>query len=326
MIDYMKAYSIMAVVLYHTQLQPDIKYLSYLLCLPAFFFTSGLFADKQSGCLRYFKKKTLRLLIPYLIFGILSGLLWYFIGSRYGSDADTEHSFMTAVIGLIYGTSNTLVQNAPLWFLCCLMILEWLFFAITRISNNIYIQCIVVILVTVLGLITGYYNIVLPWSMTAAMIMLPIYYIGYKSSNYIKNATNSLNKTKIFTVMLISIVGIILVYTYNKDVKISMGKVNNIVLFYTGIISVVAFMFSISIITKRLNCVSVILRFIGQNTLWILCIHIPVFGLIKGIAMLLNIPLSFFATNTGSIILWLLSFIIILPAVHITRKIIGHYT
>lgn len=59
--DAMKAGSILAVVLYHTGIQADVKQMAYLLCLPAFFFVSGLFAQPQAGYSQYLRR-SLRLL------------------------------------------------------------------------------------------------------------------------------------------------------------------------------------------------------------------------------------------------------------------------
>ena len=71
-IDLMKAFSILSVVLYHTPCAHAIKTIAYILCLPAFFFASSIFADANMSPKNYFYKKTLRLLVPYIIWGFLS--------------------------------------------------------------------------------------------------------------------------------------------------------------------------------------------------------------------------------------------------------------
>ena len=55
-IDYAKAFSIIAVVLFHTNI-PHIKSLAYILCLPAFFFISGLFIERSASAHIFLKKK-----------------------------------------------------------------------------------------------------------------------------------------------------------------------------------------------------------------------------------------------------------------------------
>ena len=55
-IDLTKAFSIMAVVLYHTNIQSDIKDIAYLVCLPAFFFAAGLFAKTNLSPAVFFHK------------------------------------------------------------------------------------------------------------------------------------------------------------------------------------------------------------------------------------------------------------------------------
>ena len=130
-IDWMKGASIMAVVLYHTNIMPEVKTLA-LLCLPAFFLTAGMFADDQLSFIDYFRKKTLRLLVPYIAFGLLAWVAWLFIGRHYGADADAQVAWYQPLINMLYGTSDRMSHNAPLWFLTCLMVLEWLYFAVSR--------------------------------------------------------------------------------------------------------------------------------------------------------------------------------------------------
>lgn len=86
--DSMKAFSIMAVVLNHTQVRPEVQLLAYLLCLPAFFFTAGLFANTRLSPKDFVLKKTMRLLVPLVVWGGLSWLAWFFIGRKYGADAN----------------------------------------------------------------------------------------------------------------------------------------------------------------------------------------------------------------------------------------------
>ena len=110
-VDYIKAFSILAVVLNHTPVSPQVHTIVYLVCLPAFFFTAGLFAHTQLSPKDFFLRKTNRLLIPFFFWGIVSWLFWLFIGRKYGSYVNETASWWYPLLGLISGKTEMLIQN-----------------------------------------------------------------------------------------------------------------------------------------------------------------------------------------------------------------------
>ena len=187
-IDSMKAFSIMAVVLYHTQCGPEIKTMAYILCLPAFFFAAGICGDTNMSPWTFFRKKTLRLLIPYILFGIISWVAWCFVGRRYSQTASNVQ-WWQPLFGLVCGRVDMLVQNKPLWFLCCMISLEWLYYLLCFIRHAVG-RWIGAVSIAIAGCILSYYKIIGIWEITAAMLMLPIYMLGAEwKSKWITKAT-----------------------------------------------------------------------------------------------------------------------------------------
>lgn len=309
-IDWMKAASIMAVVLYHTNMTPDVSTLSYLLCLPAFFFTAGMFADDKLSFGAYFRKKTVRLLIPYVAFGLLAWLAWLFVGRHYGADAEAQAAWYEPLVGMLWGTSNKLSHNAPLWFLTCLIVLEWLFFAISRSRLSVGWQVVMALILAVVGILLGKWQILLPWGISAAMIMLPIYCLGKFMAPILKQEADFIPLRIVCLMLLVGILGLGACYLYNPAIKISMAKVGNPLLFYVGVLSVIAVWFALAQLFVRLRMYR-LFSFIGGETLWILGLHMPFFGAVKCVAMLMHVPLSFFNTIGGCLVLWLATFIVL---------------
>ena len=309
-IDWMKAASIMAVVLYHTNMLPEVTTLSYILCLPAFFFTAGMFADDSLSFGAYFRKKTVRLLIPYVCFGLLAWLAWLFVGRYYGADAETQSAWYEPLIGMLCGTSNSLHHNAPLWFLTCLISLEWLYFALSRCRLAIGWQIVVLSILAVIGIVLGKEHIILPWGIATAMIMLPVYWLGRFLAPILKVVATSIPMRIVCLILLIGLLGLGAAYMCNPEIKISHTQVGNPLLFYIGVLSSIAVWFALAQIFMRMRAYK-LFAFIGSETLWILGLHMPFFGAVKGVTMLMHVPLSFYNTIVGSLTLWTATFTVL---------------
>ena len=96
--------------------------------------------------------------------------------------------------------------------------------------------------------------------------------------------------------------------------------IGNPFLYYITIVSVVGFWLSISLLIEKTHMQLRLLPFIGQNTLLILCTHMPTFGIIKGIALICHVSLDFFESTGGCLCLWIGSFVILLPAAYVLNR------
>lgn len=312
--DGMKAGGMLAVVLYHTGIQADVKSMAYLLCLPAFFFVAGCFADAGMNVGMYFRRRTLRLLVPYLVFGILAWLAWLLVGRRFGSDAGTQTAWWEPLRGILIGRSERLVQDAPLWFLPCLIVMEWLYYLIARLPSRWLWPAAVLLAVAgyCLGEVWGCH---LPWGADTAMTLLPLYVAGYALRPWLQGLPSRMNP--VWGVLLggAVIACVFVAWYYNPGIKLSYGRYGHPVLFCLGEVSVVAFWYLFARGMGHVSCLSRALCWFGRNTLWVLCMHIPLFGAVKGLLLVCGVPLSFYATNEGSLLLWAGSLIICVPLV-----------
>lgn len=310
----------MAVVLNHTQITSEVKTIIYLVCLPAFFFTSGFFSkDQQLSPFEYFKQKTLRLLFPYIIFGVLSWLAWLVIGRKYGADSNSDIAWWVPLVGLLRGREDWLIQNRPLWFLCCLISVEWIFY-ITRLIFSKRLQWVVVIGISIFGCIFSYIGKNLYWEISAACIVLPLYILGADFAYILKTKSHFYNTYFLFILLMFASVGIVIGYIFNGNIEIHKSHIGNPILFYITALSVIGFWLSVSIFIERRFGAIKWLQYIGQNTLIILCTHIPLFGAIKGVSIMCCVPIDFFNTNIGSLLLWLGSILVLFPIIYIINR------
>lgn len=312
--DAMKAGSILSVVLYHTNIMAEIKTTAYILCLPAFFFLSGVFSNTTYSIGDFFRKKTLRLLVPYVFFGVIGWLLWVVVGRKYGGDANTNQVWYFPLLGMLKGNVHDLVQNPPLWFLCCMMVLEWFYYGIRSIRSGI-LRCILYIGLGAVGCYGGIQGWPNGWSVLSAMIMLPVYALGGECSSWIQQESHTQTNTRLLIVLLASIAGITAAFFLNPGINISTAQVGNPICFYISVAAVIGFWWSISVLIERVAGEMHSIEFIGSNTLLILCLHILMFGGIKGGLLICRVPLSFYETNAGSLLLWFLSIILLVPVI-----------
>lgn len=319
-VDTMKAFSIMAVVLFHTQLMPEIRTAAYLVCLPAFFFAAGLFTNTTLSPREFFLKKTLRLLIPYVLWGVLTWAFWFFVSSRYGSTTDDDIAWWRPLVGMLYGRADKLSHNGPLWFLCCMMSLEWIYYGISRISRQ-WVRWIVILAVGGVGCVLAYLGQNWIWGISAACIILPLYALGAEYKVFFKEKTGDLSLPILCLVLAGSLAGLWVGYTYNGDIKLCDSIIGNPCLYYTTALSAVGLWLSISLVLEKTGGWLVrLFQYIGRNTLLVLCLHFPTFSVIKGIAVLFRIPLSFFETTTGCLVLWISTFVILLPMAYLANR------
>ena len=313
-VDYMKAFSILAVVLNHTNhILPELISVVYIVCLPAFFFTAGMFANTQLTPKDFFYRKTRRLLIPFFFFGIVTWVFWYFVIRNYGNDTDTTSPWWLPLLGLVSGKSEMLIQNTPLWFLCCLVSLEGVYYVLCRIRQK-WLRLLMIVFIGAFGCFLSYLRQNWIWEISAAFIILPIYSLGAEYNRWIQEKARTISSFQLQICLFISAIGIFLGVKYNGDVGLHSSYIGNPILYYISCISVIGLWFSTSLLVDTHLKHTQLIQYIGENTLFILCTHKPTFSVIKGIAVLCNISLDFFETNLGSLCLWAGSFAVLLPA------------
>lgn len=316
--DSIKGFSAICVVLYHAAVQPEVKTLAYIVCLPAFFFVAGLFAHSDSTPGLFFRRKTIRLLIPYVIFGVLSWGIWMVLRHFGKEDAQTE-SWWLPLWGIASGKVELLVQNRPLWFLCCMIGTEWIYYALCRVPHK-SVRWFGSWLIAALGCVLALFGKTGIWEITAAMLVVPLYVLGAEGRSFFLTRFTHLSYTRLAVLFIASVLAIGIGFFLNPTFHISTCQVGNPLFFYVTAFGVIGFWLTLGVMLDK--CVGKVrwLSYLGQNTLIILCTHIPLFGFIKGVSMACGLPLSFYTTNIGSLTLWLSSLFLLFPLIYIINR------
>ena len=156
--------------------------------MPLYFILSGLFFKEYDGFIGFLKRKTNKLLIPFVFFMLVTGFLPYFI----------QYKEFYKPISLFLN-KGIIVMNEPIWFLMCLFEVNLLFYGIQWIASKIsppkklYIVIGVSLFLGIIGLILGARNIDLLFYVDTTLTSLPLFAFGwwlFRHSNFIKSPVN----------------------------------------------------------------------------------------------------------------------------------------
>lgn len=206
-IDIAKGIAIFLVIFGHITHVPEIRQYIWSFHIPLFFFISGVLikTNKCQNFTRYLGKKSIQLLIPYLIFYIVTFLYWLILEKN---TRGAELAWWSQIIGLFYGTYNLqyMYFNGALWFIPCLFSMEILYWFIAKITRwRIRIALLIILCLT--GIYASPYLSWLPFGINAAMIGLVFLGIGNMLGPQILNGQwhsrwGNITKLSVFGILL----------------------------------------------------------------------------------------------------------------------------
>lgn len=181
--DNAKAFAIFVVVLAH--MLRNGRYFSYLVpaSVPVFFMLSGITYHHNKSFISFLKRKISTIVLPYLFAGIVSIIIFAFLGHFASAKLDEEISttnILQNIVYLFYASAkhSHMKWNNSLWFLPCLMIIMLIVYLIEnivlKIGNNRFHKLIIRILLSCICLWTGLYisrmhGVYLPWHIETAL-------------------------------------------------------------------------------------------------------------------------------------------------------------
>lgn len=173
-IDLFRGIGILIMMLDHIYIGNIFSYFIHSFHMPMFFFVSGyFFNDSEIRTYFYIKKKAKKLLLPYLIVGIIHFIIWSFLNFN-------NFSFLPLKSLVWINTNDTLPIANALWFLTALFITEITYYIINKYINSLLIKTLLIILLTIGGmLLPTILPFTLPWGINAGMVGLGHYYFGY---------------------------------------------------------------------------------------------------------------------------------------------------
>lgn len=166
----------------------------YSFHMAAFFVLAGItFSGVREGWRTFITKKFKRLMVPYLVFGIASLILFSFVMSRFASStADATDSYYAEkaslkisdfVLGLLHGggwpNGEGLRFNSVLWFLPCMFACELIYAALDRFIRGWTAVLWAAAFFAIHYVVSNWVPIPLPWGLGRAFSFLPYMIFGH---------------------------------------------------------------------------------------------------------------------------------------------------
>lgn len=151
-IDYLKGFSIIWMVWYHT-IHPS--FVDYSFRIPLFIFVSGIFF-RPYPIKKFIKKKINTLIIPFIFFYLIYYVFYIALCfAKYKDLSDFNFSCIFELFDFYKGYENFTI-NPPLWFICALINLQILLYIITSLSSNKVFIFIISLMLTILGVLFSF--------------------------------------------------------------------------------------------------------------------------------------------------------------------------
>lgn len=318
-LDIAKGIGIFLVVFGHvTHIIPIREYI-WSFHMPLFFFISGLLYNSNDTFVIHLKKRMKSIIIPYILFFIISYMYWIFIERKVRGG---EYTLLHQLIGLPYGTyqGGHLNFNGALWFLPCLFSTDIFFCIIHKYisRNNLLILLSCIILCFCLG--TFFINndfIYLPFGINTALFSIVFYAIGYivNQSKYYSQITNQNDKKSLYLIIS-SLLLVQYLCLRNNNGSIETADIYYVSMAFIGI----ALCLFVSLLISKNKYI----EYIGMNSLIIMAFQEQGYRAIIFVAShLCGIPMEEIRTNfVGALCISIITIICILPIIIFWNKLI----
>jgi len=277
-----------------------------------------LFSGQKKSFKQFLSRKFETLIIPYLLFYLLTYLYWVSI-ERHFQVVDV--AVWRPLVGIFYGHNayNFMAHNVVLWFIPCLFVLETIFMLVYKFSEGKPLFIIMSgLFILFLGIIFSEHQINLPWGINAACMVYAFYLFGYFCKpilNYQKKYIISLSSLLFITIYYI--------FVFNYDVRIDVGSgtYDNYFLFCINAIVGTSLIVFISHFINKNG----ILEWIDRNTLVIMCIHVSLCRIIIWVfSKLYHVDTMAVRSNIFlSFVITLMALVCCIPFIYIYNKYIN---
>ena len=296
-IDVARGIGIILVIQGHSLGAHSYRHFIYAFHMPLFFFISGLVFDyKKYNFRQTFKKSVKGILVPYVLFSLLSIVLWPL---QIGNFEWTPYFIGKQLLGIIYANSQTLDFNLVLWFLPCLFVAKILFAFLSEKIKNTLALAVFLIGFSLLGYFAFLYfpDLTLPFGIESAVTAVVFFGLGsIVRTNYYERL-NKVNRKKLFYVLFIAISAVLISAAlnfslYGRQIDIRLNNLGNYFLFYLGALSGIITTVIISIFINKNR----VLEYLGKYALVLFVLHNIVLFFI-GKFLLLFISAEFLSKN-----------------------------
>ncbi|MBR5685531.1 MAG: acyltransferase family protein [Muribaculaceae bacterium] len=313
-IDLAKGFCILLVVFHHVAVRLQVDYpLSDQVTsfrMPLYFILSGLFFKQYEGFIGFLKRKTNKLLIPFLFFLLTTSVIPFAIINH---DLSLKF-FFTKMNGPVY--------NYAIWFLLCLFEINLLFYLIQWVSNRVSArkQTIIVMSVSSLlgccGLALGVRQVPNPLYVCTTLTALPFFAFGWWLRRHTRFLSSPVNLIIDLPLIIVCCI-IVMTFAFNVIYAYNDIPSEGVWFVYLCGIAGTIMVLTVSKIIRRIPFIS----FWGRYSIIILCTHqVIVIGLSSALGKYFGGGVSLFAT------VFLLTMVICHLLILFMRKYMPHVT
>ena len=265
----LKGIGIILVVLGHTTHNDELGSWIYHFHMPLFFFLSGVFF---SPTIQGLVKRVRQILIPYLIFGVLSFIYWRFAEMRFRplpEYFDANMHFFD-----LFWQTEQFRFNVPLWFLPCLLIVQSVGAVLFHfIKNQKVLLATIVLWILIANGINVSSNAM--W-VNESFYAFPFFALGYMigKERYMKMEAG-LSRKHDWLYSILAIIGLITIWflSTRNDMMLSSYSNGYGAFFLVAIICIMC-LFALFVKIRSRKFIS-ILTWLDVNSLIIMCLHEP---------------------------------------------------
>lgn len=282
---------IILVVFGHTFPLYSITSYVYAFHMPLFFVLSGYTFNTQKylkAPLHFFKKKIIRLLVPYFIAAIFSYVLYLYLAPTLSFPEITASA---AALGILSGNGNNLQFNNVLWFLPAYF-LAGLVFLVLRLLFRGTKLLINIFLFSSIGIIIGLFY-PLPFGLDIALTTQLFIYCGYtfRKANWFEKIKKSLTKGFLLSTALAAMLVMFVLSTFNGRTDLMSRVYGQPVLFFiaglSGSVSVLLISLFFSIVGQQTSLFGKLQTTIAKASMYIFVSHIPISYCLASVCVLL---------------------------------------
>jgi len=289
--------------------------------MPLYFFLSGMFFKSYEGVVGFLKRKTNKLLIPFLSFYLLTSVLMPNLLSLVGFEVRNAESLGFQSLYAFITVEK--FSNMPIWFLLCLFNVNVVFYLLYMLFNpntktyNVYVLGGVSCVLGCIGYYLGYYNFNLPMFLDSVLTAMPFFFFGYafnKHTSFMRE--NSLDKYSWLLIVLFYSI----VYLWAGEVGYAaneFGDTSVLCVYSCGLLGTLATI----LVAKKIKYLPIV-SYCGRYSIIILLTHNVVIPFVRMIVGRFGLSFACEVTLIFTIII-LLSRFVIIP---LLRKICPHIT
>lgn len=233
--------------------------------MPLYFILSGIFFKTYGGFSDFARRKTNKILVPFLFFYLIAYIAFYVANIIAPDLVKTDAS------GILDVFTQRQYFNGPIWFLICLFWSNLYFYLIQQFIKSDIWKAVVVILICGVGVLLGKFTIFLPCMMDVAMTALPFFYIGYllkRTNLLVPNCRDQYNM--LFAIILLGVAFCTEQLCNVRYISFHYNRYHGV--FFFDIINAICSVFAILLICKKIKHLTII-SYCGRYSIILLCTH-----------------------------------------------------